>query len=117
MPVTSQDYALLVRSLLSEQPNDYEGFAKLAAGYRLLHPLEQPKMAQGIALAIGQVVDPGVLADAIHLAYHLELFDLETREAVEAQQAYGIEDPAVLREIDNYFAYLSRPIAQSATVC
>ncbi len=116
MPVTSREYALVVRALLSEPPNDYEGVARLAAGYRLLHPIEQPRMAQGVALVIGESVAPGVLADAIHLAYHLELFDLETRWAVEAQRAYGIEDPAVLREIDNYLAYLSNPVVHSSRI-
>lgn len=112
-----QGYADVIAARLTNAESvDFDAFARLVRVYRRLHPMEQPKMLAGLAIAIARIHEPGALADAIHLAYHLEAFDLGTLQAVQEQQAHGVEDPRLLREVDNYLTYqrrlLVRPLAR-----
>lgn len=89
---------------------DYEGFAKLAKLYRSLRLREQAEMAEGLASAIGDLEDPGVLADAIHLAHHLEIFTESVERAVESRKSLGRRDAQLWSEIETYQAYQAHPL-------
>lgn len=111
--MNEQDYAdAIVARLTDANSKDFDAFARLARAYHRLHPLEQPKMRAGLAVAISRIDDLGALADAIHLAYHLDAFDLGTLRAVEERHAEGRGDPRVRREIDNYLAFQRRPLTR-----
>lgn len=106
------DYAnVIARHLQGKNAADYEAFYRLATLYRHLTPDEQPAMAAGLALAIENLEGSvGAMADAIHLAYHLDLFTDDMDRAIAAVRVNRLIDTsgAIQREIANYEAYHPR---------
>lgn len=106
------DYDEVIRDVLTDpELGDYEGFGALCSLYRRLHPLERSHMGVGLAQAIGSLTDPPALADAVHLAYQLEIVDDSMERAIQrARSSDFYVDERVAREVDNYLA-LSPQIA------
>lgn len=102
----TNDYQSAIESWLSNpELDDYEGFTKLAKLYRKLHTTERAKMEAGLSLVIEETNDHGLLADAIHLAYHLSLFSDAMQQAIDSRKHLREMDSGIAREIDNFDAY------------
>lgn len=103
---SQRDYAEAIKKWLSDKSlDDFEGLTKLAKLYRSLSSLEKQIMAEGLADAIGEIHDAGVLGDAVHLAYHLGLFSESIVRAVDSRKDLGGQHRALREEIRNYEAY------------
>lgn len=102
---TPNDYAsAIARTITDDTRGNYEAIGALVRLYRTLHPDEQRNMAAGLAAAIERLADqPGAQADAIHVAYHLELFAAPMPDTVALCRMASDSRP--IREAMNYAAY------------
>ncbi len=103
-----QDYSnIIVEKLSLTQQEAFDSLDRLAKVYYALIPVEREKMALGLANAIGRLKEaPYVMADAIHLAYHLELFtDAMDTAILGAVSERLLNETTVGKECANYTAY------------
>jgi uncharacterized protein YjaG (DUF416 family) len=104
----SRDYSdLIVEKLALRGEEAFGSLDRLAQLYEELIPSEREKMALGLAEAIGSLRNaPEVMADAIHLAYHLELFtEAMDTSILSVVPERLLHESSVGKECANYAAY------------
>lgn len=105
----------IARTLADNTQGDYEAFSYLAKRYRTEKEKGEEGKAPQFIEALGKVIQggftteetsPGAQADAVHLAYNLDLWEIATSvESLKNSDLYVVHPNTIKREVDNYFVY------------